>query len=55
MINSDYNPTNVEAGRAATSSFDVVFMSGVGHFVMMEDPETFNFLLAEIVEEFAGT
>jgi pimeloyl-ACP methyl ester carboxylesterase len=51
LINSDYNPTNVEAGRAATSSFDVVLMSGVGHFVMMEDPETFNRLLGEIVEE----
>ncbi len=51
LINSDYNPTNVEAGRAATSSFDVVLMSGVGHFVMMEDPETFNRLLGEIVDE----
>jgi len=55
LINSDYTPTNVEAGRAATSSFDVVLMSGVGHFVMMEDPETFNRLLGEIVAEFAGT
>jgi pimeloyl-ACP methyl ester carboxylesterase len=54
LINSDYNPTNVEAGREATSSFDVMLMSGVGHFVMMEDPETFNRLLDEIVEEFAG-
>jgi pimeloyl-ACP methyl ester carboxylesterase len=44
----------VEAGREATSSFDVMLMSGVGHFVMMEDPETFNRLLDEIVEEFAG-
>jgi pimeloyl-ACP methyl ester carboxylesterase len=25
-------------------------MSGVGHFVMMEDPGTFNRLLSEIVE-----
>jgi pimeloyl-ACP methyl ester carboxylesterase len=55
LINSDYNPTNVEAGRARTSSFDAVFMSGVGHFVMMEDPETFNRLLSDIVEEFKGT
>jgi len=55
LINSDYNPTNVEAGRAATSSFDVVLMSGVGHFLMMEDPETFNRLLEEIVAESAGT
>ena len=55
LINSDNSPTNVDAGREATSSFDVVLMSGVGHFVMLEDPETFNRLLGEIVEEFAGT
>jgi len=55
LINSDYNPTNVDAGRAYTSSFDAVLMPGVGHFVMMEDPETFNRLLSDIVEEFSGT
>jgi len=27
-------------------------MSRVGHFVMLEDPETFNRLLAEAVAEF---
>jgi hypothetical protein len=27
-------------------------MSGVGHFNMMEDPETFNLLLEETVQEF---
>ena len=27
-------------------------MAGVGHFVMNEDPETFNRLLAEAVVEF---
>jgi pimeloyl-ACP methyl ester carboxylesterase len=50
LINSDYRPTNVDVGREYVSSFDVVLMSGVGHFVMMEDPETFNRLLGEIVE-----
>jgi pimeloyl-ACP methyl ester carboxylesterase len=54
LINSDMSPTNVDAGREYASSFNVVLMSGVGHFVMMEDPETFNRLLGEIVEEFAG-
>lgn len=54
LINSDYNPTNVDAGKEYTSSFDAVFMSGVGHFVMMEDPETFNRLLVDIVEEFSS-
>jgi pimeloyl-ACP methyl ester carboxylesterase len=32
-------------------SFEVELMSGVGHFVMMEDPETFNRLLAETADE----
>jgi pimeloyl-ACP methyl ester carboxylesterase len=50
LINSDMNPTNVDAGREYISSFEVVLMSGVGHFVMMEDPDTFNRLLDEIVE-----
>jgi len=50
LINSDYRPTNVDAGRVYASLFDVVLMSGVGHFVTMEDPETFNRLLGEIVE-----
>jgi len=54
LINSDYSPTNVDAGREYTSSFDAVLMSGVGHFVMMEDPATFNRLLSEIVEGVAN-
>ncbi len=33
---------------------DVVIMSGVGHFVMMEDPERFNALLASAIAEFAA-
>ena len=28
-------------------------MPGVGHFLMMEDPETFNRLLGETIEDFA--
>lgn len=48
-INSDYQPTNMKA--AAKHGLKVVLMSGVGHFVMMEDPGTFNRLLAEAVQE----
>lgn len=51
-INSDTSPTNVEAGRRYASSFEAVDMSGVGHFVMLEDPETFNRLLDQAVAEF---
>ena len=50
LINSEYLPTSVDAGRDYAVSFDAVLMSGVGHFVMMEDPGTFNRLLSEIVE-----
>ena len=49
-INSDMRPTNVEAGQQHAASFEVKLMSGVGHFVMMEDPETFNRLLAETIK-----
>jgi pimeloyl-ACP methyl ester carboxylesterase len=52
VINSNINPTNVDAGRTYVASFDAVLMSGVGHFVMMEDPDSFNRLLQEIIEEF---
>ena len=51
-INSEMYPTDIEAGRRHASSFEVVYMSDVGHFVMIEDPETFNRLLEEAVEEF---
>jgi pimeloyl-ACP methyl ester carboxylesterase len=50
-INSDMRPVNVEGGRRYAQSFEVKFMSGVGHFVMLEDAETFNRLLSETIEE----
>jgi pimeloyl-ACP methyl ester carboxylesterase len=50
-INSDMGVTNVEAGRRYAASFEVRLMSGVGHFVMLEDPEVFNQLLTEIIDE----
>ncbi len=49
LINSDYRPTNIEAGQALTGSFDAVLMSGVGHFVMQENPQQFNRLLIEFI------
>jgi pimeloyl-ACP methyl ester carboxylesterase len=50
-INSDMRPVNVEAGRRYALSFEVKLMSGVGHFVMLEDAETFNRLLSETIKE----
>ena len=50
-INSDKWPTNVEGNRQHAFSFDVEIMEGLGHFVHMEDPETFNRLLEEAIQE----
>ena len=47
LINSDYRPTNTRAGQALTASFEATLMSGVGHFVMQEDPAQFNAVMAE--------
>ena len=51
-INSDLYPTNVETNQRYVPSFKAKIMSGVGHFNMMEDPETFNRLLEETIQEF---
>jgi pimeloyl-ACP methyl ester carboxylesterase len=51
-INSDKYPTNVETNQRYAPSFQAKIMSGVGHFNMIEDPETFNRLLEETVQEF---
>jgi len=51
-INSDKYPTNVEANQRYAPSFKAKIMSGVGHFNMMEDSETFNRLLEETIKEF---
>jgi pimeloyl-ACP methyl ester carboxylesterase len=46
-INGDTSPTDVESMHR--HGVEVVVMSGVGHFLMMEDPERFNRLLAAAV------
>ena len=50
-VNPDYRPNDVEA--LARHGVEAVLMPGVGHFLMMEDPGTFNRLLGEAIEEFA--
>lgn len=47
-INSDSVPTDLEATERY--GVRVEFMSGVGHFVMLEDAETFNHLLENVVQ-----
>lgn len=49
-INPDYRPTDVEALRQ--HGVGSVLMPGVGHFLMLEDPDTFNRLLGETIDDF---
>lgn len=53
-INSDVSPTDLETNRAHAASFELKLMSDVGHFVMQEDPATFNRLLQEALDELTG-
>ena len=46
-INPGTPPTNVENLRS--HGVDAVLMPGVGHFLMMEDPATFNRLLEDVL------
>jgi pimeloyl-ACP methyl ester carboxylesterase len=50
-INSDKFPTNVEGNEKLAPNFSIKLMPGVGHFVMLEDPERFNMLLDETIGE----
>ncbi|MCP5007891.1 MAG: alpha/beta fold hydrolase, partial [Planctomycetes bacterium] len=51
LINScEYTPTNLEV--AQRYGVEVMMMSGVGHFGMLEDPATFNRLLREAISKF---
>jgi pimeloyl-ACP methyl ester carboxylesterase len=52
IIKSSRSPINIRAGKRYVSSFEVKSMDNVGHFVMLEDPETFNNILDEILIEF---
>lgn len=54
-IPSDKYPTNIESNQRYAPSFRAKIMSGAGHFNMIEDPETFNRLLEETIQEFVQT
>ena len=51
LINSDFLPTDVAHLEASAKKFLYLEMSGVGHFVMLEDPETFNALLSAVLAD----
>lgn len=48
-VNSDHFPTDVEANRRQFAAYDVTLMTGVGHYLMLEDPTRFSDLLAQAV------
>jgi hypothetical protein len=49
-INPDARPTDTQALRR--HGVKAVLVSGVGHFLMLEDPDRFNRLLGEVIETF---
>jgi pimeloyl-ACP methyl ester carboxylesterase len=51
-INSDSEPTNVEAFRKYVPSFQAKIIPGVGHVVFWDAPDEFNRLLEESIQEF---
>ena len=50
VIAGDYRPFDVDA--AERYGIELKFVSGVGHWIMMEEPETFNQHLEDAVHEF---
>jgi pimeloyl-ACP methyl ester carboxylesterase len=50
-INADMWPTDVEGNQKHALSFEAEIMEGYGHFLHMEDPETFNRLLERTIQE----
>lgn len=50
-INAERFPTEREANRRHAPQFDVVLMKGVGHYLMLEDPDRFDPLLVGVVRD----
>lgn len=50
-LNADKFPTNLEANRRHASGYKATFMTGVGHYLMLEDPKRFNELLAQVLKD----
>lgn len=51
-INSDMEPTNVQAFKKYVPSYQLKIIPNVAHVVMWDDPEEFNRLLEESIQEF---
>jgi pimeloyl-ACP methyl ester carboxylesterase len=53
-LNTDKYPPRVDAIRRYSPGFEATIMTGVGHYLMLEDPNRFNRLLGEIVDGLAA-
>ena len=53
-INSENQPTDVEAFRQYVPSFEAHIITDAGHVLMWDAPEEFNRLLEESINKFAG-
>lgn len=53
-VNSTGSPTDEAGVRAVEPRFKVVNLQAVGHFPMLEDPQTFNRVLERIVAEWVA-
>jgi pimeloyl-ACP methyl ester carboxylesterase len=53
-INSDMEPTNVEAFKKYIPSYQLKIIPDVAHLVMWDNPEEFNRLLEESIQEFVN-
>jgi pimeloyl-ACP methyl ester carboxylesterase len=51
-INSDLQPTNVEVFRKYAPTFKAKIVEDVGHLIMWDNTEKFNWLLEESIQEF---
>jgi pimeloyl-ACP methyl ester carboxylesterase len=51
LLNADLHPTNLEAARRHKADIGLAVMPGVGHFLMVEDPDEFDHLLVRAVRE----
>jgi pimeloyl-ACP methyl ester carboxylesterase len=55
LINSDLWATDLEALRRRNPNISLAVVPGVGHFLMMEDPDEFNRILARAIRDLLRT
>jgi pimeloyl-ACP methyl ester carboxylesterase len=53
-VNADKFPTRLDHARLYAPQFDALIVTGVGHYLMREDPAQFNAQLARAVARVAG-